>query len=920
MFFNDIEKYVSSNVCNVISLKNGKWNFETEEIYNDFLMKLSNELYNGETHYFAERVKGLKTPLHFDFDFLFMYERDFSRKINFEFIEGLIERIYTILDMVIEDINVNQKSYIFMKDNFKRKDNDIKDGIHIMFPDIICSPDYVKDIRNKFLDKYSSYLISLNGLSELDPKKIFDQATISNAWLLFHNNKKDDSRYYKIKYILDKHLIEYSIDEYTMPSYENIKKFSLLFKEHLECEYKYKLENIASSSMNVNNTNMFHRRNINTNTLLYPFVNIEFIKRLLYIYNDDRYNDYNKWTQVIWGVRNTGIQYNFLDEDIINLLIDWSKQSNKYKNGDVEKIYNSAREEGILMGSLIMWGKEDNYNDTIKLIDEYNINEIKKLVEKMKPSHLDVATVLSCYLKDEYVYSGRKHDAKYFYKFSLNRWIECDDIEMKLLINKLLFPPLDMIQKENNRLYYEASNNNEIIAQHYSKIDINISNLNRNLGNNTFKNAVVEQLKEKLYNETFYNIIDKNPMLIGLNNGVYNLETNEFRNCNPDDYITMSMKSKYNDIYKNIDIFFNKSFKDVKLNIDKTKCLDLIDTPKEYIKYLDTIELDFDTYEEEQCYEELKHLFVFFSQLFVNNNEREYVLRVLASFLEGRNHFQKFYIGYGCGSNGKSILTKLLQYTFGDYYVSLDVKVLTNARSKPGSATPEFICLRNKRIAVVTEPSQGDILNEGLLKQLTGNDNIQARGLYSRHMEEFTLMCDLFMTANTLPELKSTDGGVDRRLSLMSFDSYFTYNPDPTIPTEFLRDDNLEQELQNLIDGLLYILLHYYNKLMYEENGRLHCPDKFEKEKKKYISEQDILTEFLDRYLIPSHNDKVNLQDIYKGFKNYKKNYNNESHYSIKLKELESLMMNTHTKYKHRKYVKEQNMHYLLDYKLELVL
>lgn len=916
MFFNDIEKYVSNNICNIISLKNGKWYFETEEIYNDFLLKLSNELNNGETHYFAEKVKGLKTPLHFDFDFLFMYERDFSRKINFEFIEGLIERLYFILDTIIQ--NNNYKCYIFMKDTPKRKDNDIKDGLHIMFPDIICSPDYVKEIRNKFLDKYSSYLTSLNGLSELNPKKIFDQAAISNAWLLFHNNKKDDTRYYKIKYIVDKNLIEYPIDEYTIPSYENIKFFSLLFKEHLECEYKYTIENVASCS---NSNIIINRRQVHTNTILYPFVNVNFIKRLLYIYNDDRYNDYNKWTQVIWGVRNVFFQYNFLDSEAIQLLTEWSKQSTKYKENEVERIYNNAREEGILLGSLIMWGKEDNYNDTIKLIEEYNINEIKKIVEKVKPSHYDIASVLSCFLKDEYVYSGKKHDAnKYFYKFSLNRWIECDDIEIKLLINKLLYPPLEILQKENNRLYLEANNNGEMLAEHFSKINKNITNLIYNLGTDTFKNSVVNQLREKLYNENFYNIIDRNPILIGLNNGVFNLETNEFRNSNPDDYITMSMKSKYNEMYKYIDIFFDTSFTHIKLNIDKKKCLELIQKPKEYIEYLDTLDLDFETYQEEECYNELKSLYIFFYQLFVNYDEREYVLRVLSSFLEGRNRFQKFYIGYGCGSNGKSILTKLLQYTFGDYYVSFDVKVLTNARSKPGNATPEFICLRNKRIAIVTEPSHGDILNEGLLKQLTGNDNIQARGLYSRHMEEFSLMCDLFMTANTLPELKSTDGGVDRRISLMNFDSYFTYHPDKTIPTEFLRDDNLEQELPNLIDGLLYILLYYYDTLIHKEDGRLHCPDKFEKEKKKYISEQDILTEFLDRYLIYSIGEKVNLQDIYKGFKNYKKNYNNESHYSIKLKELETLMMNTHTKYKHRKYIQEQNINYLIDYKLEIVL
>jgi len=914
MFFDDIKNFKSNDICNVVSLNGGKYYFETEEIYNNFLTMLSNDMMNETTlHHFAEKTKNIKTPLHFDFDFLFLFQRDFQRQIKYDFIEGLIQRLYTILDTII-DID-NEKCFVFMKDKCKRKENDIKDGIHIMFPELICSIEYVKEIRNKFLEKYSTYLTSLNGLSELNPKKIFDNAAITNPWLLFHNTKKDDLQYYKIHCILDKDLVEYPIENYQIPTFENLKYFSLLFKEQYECSYKYDIINITTCSTSNSNSNS--NRTVIHSKITHPFINLEFLEKLLYLYNEERYNDYDKWIQIIWGLHNICIQHNFSESECIEKLIKWSKQSTKYKEGDVEKIYYNAKENGIFLGSLIMWGKEDNYNETIKLIEEYNINEIKKLTSKVKASHYDIAKVLSCFLKDEFVYSGKKNDQKQFYKFDLYRWVECDDIQIKSLITKLLIPPLHNINTEYLSLRNIAVENQESIADHYTLLCNNISKLILNLGTDSFKNSVLNQLKELLLDFDFYNKIDTNPIYVGLKNGIYNLETNTFRNCNPDDYISMSMNAKYIETYKSVDIFFNSSFEDIKLNIDKEMCLELMKYPIEYINYLNTIEFDFDTYEEQECFEQLQKLYTFFGQLFVNYDEKEYVLRVLSTFLEGRNKLEKFYIGYGCGSNGKSKLTKLLQYTFGDYYAPFDVKVLTSGRSKPGNATPEFMCLRNKRVAIVTEPSRGDILNDGLLKQLTGNDEIQARGLYGK-LENFTLMCNFLMTANTLPEIKNPDGGIERRISLINFDSHFTYNPDPSIKTEFLRDDNIEHMLPELVDTFFYVLLHYYNILQYKENGRLYCPEQFEKEKTKYISEQDIITDYLDRCLIQSPNDKISLQDIYKGFTHYKKNYNNDSHFKISMKELETLMMKNHVKYKHRQYQKERNHYYLLDYKLEL--
>ena len=54
------------------------------------------------------------------------------------------------------------------------------------------------------------------------------------------------------------------------------------------------------------------------------------------------------------------------------------------------------------------------------------------------------------------------------------------------------------------------------------------------------------------------------------------------------------------------------------------------------------------------------------------------------------------------------------------------------------------------------EPSKGDELNEGIMKQLTGGDEIEGRGMYEKKMVkfiQFTLVC----STNNPFEIKSND-------------------------------------------------------------------------------------------------------------------------------------------------------------------
>ncbi|OMH85869.1 putative helicase [Zancudomyces culisetae] len=75
----------------------------------------------------------------------------------------------------------------------------------------------------------------------------------------------------------------------------------------------------------------------------------------------------------------------------------------------------------------------------------------------------------------------------------------------------------------------------------------------------------------------------------------------------------------------------------------------------------------------------------------------------------------------GKGSNGKSMLMKLVEKAFGEYFCKLPSNVLTSKKSISSAPTPELALLDGTRIAVVQEPDLNESINHGTVKELTGS-------------------------------------------------------------------------------------------------------------------------------------------------------------------------------------------------------
>jgi hypothetical protein len=117
------------------------------------------------------------------------------------------------------------------------------------------------------------------------------------------------------------------------------------------------------------------------------------------------------------------------------------------------------------------------------------------------------------------------------------------------------------------------------------------------------------------------------------------------------------------------------------------------------------------------------------NSIFINNNEvKETYLNVIINSFSGRV-LQKFIMFNGKGSNGKSMLDNCFKVLHGDYYYKGKCTDLCQP-SKSGS-NPSLANCNKKRFCVYTEPNEKEQLQISTIKDLTGEDSINARKNFS---------------------------------------------------------------------------------------------------------------------------------------------------------------------------------------------
>jgi putative DNA primase/helicase len=210
---------------------------------------------------------------------------------------------------------------------------------------------------------------------------------------------------------------------------------------------------------------------------------------------------------------------------------------------------------------------------------------------------------------------------------------------------------------------------------------------------------------------------------------------------------------------------------------------------------------------------------------------RGYVQRALGYSLLGRPVERAMFMLHGPSGTGKSVMTSVMTQMFGDYGATAPASTF---RQKQQEASLDLHMLRSKRFVATSEMPEGVMLDEELVKRVTGGDMVTTRGLYERY-QDWRPRCVVWIATNFLPKVNSDDNAIWRRAKTIK------------MPTEFGADgreeilgyaDVLIEERNGILNWLLAGLADYHQRGLDE-------PSVVTQEILAYRTESDTVASFI---------------------------------------------------------------------------
>ena len=395
-----------------------------------------------------------------------------------------------------------------------------------------------------------------------------------------------------------------------------------------------------------------------------------------------------------------------------------------------------------------------------------------------------------------------------WYYFSGSIWkSDSDNIEMKKEIMELS-KMFDRI-----KTHYDEKQTDESTMT----LNKNIKSLINKYHKPGFQDDVIKGAKIYYNDEGFISNLNSKKHLLPFLNGVYDLLDNKFRKTKKDDFINLTVNYEYNPNANNPEVY------------------------------------------------------TFLNQVLPNQGVRDYVLKKMSECLNGDipNTYFLMFIG-DSGANGKSQLLNLMKLAMGDFGEKVEVTLLTRKRNNANEANTEKVKLMNKRFAFLSEPEDGEKINIGLLKELTGSEEIVARGLYQDSLS-FVMEAKLFLACNELPEIKGEDTALWRRIRVIDFPSRFV--DEPKEADEYKIDRTLPSRMRENISWrqtFMKILLEYYYKDISE-------PNEVKLKTNEYRQENNEFFNWMEENIEYKENALLQLKDVCLLFLNKQKIHSKES-------------------------------------------
>ncbi len=297
--------------------------------------------------------------------------------------------------------------------------------------------------------------------------------------------------------------------------------------------------------------------------------------------------------------------------------------------------------------------------------------------------------------------------------------------------------------------------------------------------------------------------LDRNPLLLGVENGVVDLRTGELRETESrDDYVTNRCTVRY----------------------------DAAATCPRW----------------EQFITEITGLPTGDPNSFVPRPAMaRYLQKALGYSITGETVEQKLFLAWGEGSNGKNGMFDAVKHLLGGYGRVLPSEALMATARQADSERPTALAatLAGARFVLSSETNDGQTLDVGLIKNHTGDAEMTARRMRENPFT-FKITHKLWISTNNKPSLSQVDAAIRGRLHLIPFERKWN-RPSEVVrdPTKPDGDKTLPAQLAAEYEGILAWLVR--GAVLYQREG-LDAPPEVTAFTHAYIAQQDALARWLE--------------------------------------------------------------------------
>ena len=240
-------------------------------------------------------------------------------------------------------------------------------------------------------------------------------------------------------------------------------------------------------------------------------------------------------------------------------------------------------------------------------------------------------------------------------------------------------------------------------------------------------------------------------------------------------------------------------------------------------------------------------------------DKADYLQRALGYSLFGRCSEECMFILWGKTTrNGKSTLLNTIEYMLGDYSKVAPVGLICREKGQvnPEAASPTLAGLKGKRFVTMSESNEYGKLDEEKIKQLTGGEEISARGLYesaTTYLPQFTL----WLSCNDLPAVTDHSLFASERVRVIEFSRHFSQEEqDKNLKQEFLTYEAMQGIFMWLVIGFRH----------YRHRGLEMAPH-LRKVVRQYEKDNDTVQQFLEAQCVRDPESSVRGKALYDRYK-----------------------------------------------------